>query len=388
MTVRTLKKPLKKVTMRKDAKQITEEMAYGTEPTDMKSMADALNWYSRAKSCEDAMRFLVQWAQENDYKDWQIKKLKKCPKYFIPNAYGWIARMDMNGIHMDHKHISKLQAWIKRGIDQSDYIADLKQEEAKTVEISEKKSFAVLIKEGIDEKASNIMSEIDGWVDDFIDDNFEGEYDLYSFLEMSKAKPKHVEIVTDRLGIYMAEFCLVLEGLDKDFCEAYAHLNKKQINALLNFHEQLKSQAEQFVKIHKSKKGPKKGTKYRNIGKLTEKLEVTDIDFQSGGYDAKSLEKSKLIGAKEVWCVTPKGDIKRFLSDSVSGLTLSGSTLKNVTSMEWYKAPLRSGHDKEVFRKLILKGVPKTGLKRTFKDFKVIEKTNYRISKHLIWYAK
>tara|TARA_Y100000004_G_scaffold46755_1_gene51335 strand:+ start:1048 stop:2190 length:1143 start_codon:yes stop_codon:yes gene_type:complete len=377
-------KTLKKVTMRKTAKQITEDMAYGPEPTKSKkfSMADALNWYARAKSCEDAMKYLVEWAMENEYKDWQIKKLKKCPKYFIPNAYGWIARMDMNGIPMKHKELSRMQAWIKRGIDQSDYIADLKEQEEKTKEPSTKKSFATLIKEGIDEKASNIMSEIDGWVDDFIDDGFKGEYDLFTFLEQSNAKPKHVEIVTDRLGIYMAEFYLVQEGLDKDFCEAYAHLSKKQIIALLNFHENLKTQAEQYVKIHKSKKGPRKGTKYKNIGKLVEKLEVIDID------DAKSIDKVKIIGAKEVWAVTPKGDIKRFLSESVSGLSISGSTLKNVTSQEWYKAPLRSNSDKETFRKLLLKGVTKTGLKSVLKKFKTVDSTNCRIHKHLIWYAK
>ena len=377
-------KTLKKVTMRKTAKQITEDMAYGPEPTKSKkfSMADALNWYARAKSCEDAMKYLVEWAMENEYKDWQIKKLKKCPKYFIPNAYGWIARMDMNGIPMKHKELSRMQAWIKRGIDQSDYIADLKEQEEKSKEPSTKKSFATLIKEGIDEKASNIMSEIDGWVDDFIDDGFKGEYDLFTFLEQSNAKPKHVEIVTDRLGIYMAEFYLVQEGLDKDFCEAYAHLSKKQIIALLNFHENLKTQAEQFVKIHKSKKGPKKGTKYKNIGKLVEKLEVIDIG------DAKSIDKVKIIGAKEVWAVTPKGDIKRFLSESISGFSISGSTLKNVTSQEWYKAPLRSNSDKETFRKLLLKGVTKTGLKSVLKKFKTVDSTNCRIAKHLIWYAK
>ena len=377
-------KTLKKVTMRKTAKQITEDMAYGPEPSNTKkfSIHDALNWYARAKSCEDAMKYLVEWCMQNEYKDWQIKKLKKCPKYFIPNAYGWIARMDMNGIPMKHKELSRMQAWIKRGIDQSDYIADLKEQEEKTKEPSTKKSFATLIKEGIDEKASNIMSEIDGWVDDFIDDGFKGEYDLFTFLEQSNAKPKHVEIVTDRLGIYMAEFYLVQEGLDKDFCEAYAHLSKKQIIALLKFHENLKTQAEQFVKIHKSKKGPKKGTKYKNIGKLVEKLEVIDID------DAKSIDKVKIIGAKEVWAVTPKGDIKRFLSESVSGLSISGSTLKNVTSQEWYKAPLRSNSDKETFRKLLLKGVTKTGLKSVLKKFKTVESTNCRIAKHLIWYAK
>ena len=377
-------KTLKKVTMRKTAKQITEDMAYGPEPSNTKkfSIHDALNWYARAKSCEDAMKYLVEWCMQNEYKDWQIKKLKKCPKYFIPNAYGWIARMDMNGIPMKHKELSRMQAWIKRGIDQSDYIADLKEQEEKTKEPSTKKSFATLIKEGIDEKASNIMSEIDGWVDDFIDDGFKGEYDLFTFLEQSNAKPKHVEIVTDRLGIYMAEFYLVQEGLDKDFCEAYAHLSKKQIIALLKFHENLKTQAEQFVKIHKSKKGPKKGTKYKNIGKLVEKLEVIDID------DAKSIDKVKIIGAKEVWAVTPKGDIKRFLSESISGLSISGSTLKNVTSQEWYKAPLRSNSDKETFRKLLLKGVTRTGLKSVLKKFKTVESTNCRIAKHLIWYAK
>ena len=179
--------------------------------------------------------------------------------------------MDMNGIPMKHKELSRMElgsAWYRS----VRLHRDLKEQEEKSKEPSTKKSFATLIKEGIDEKASNIMSEIDGWVDDFIDDGFKGEYDLFTFLEQSNPKPKHVEIVTDRLGIYMAEFYLVQEGLDKDFCEMHAHLSKKQIIALLNFHENLKTQAEQFVKIHKSKKGPKKGTKYKNIESLVERL--------------------------------------------------------------------------------------------------------------------
>jgi len=379
----TTVKTLKKVKMRKDTKQLTMELAYGKEPIEGDTnLSEALNWYSRAKSCDDALRYMVEWAGENGYKDWQIKLLKRSPKFFIPNSYGWIARMDLNGIQLERKYISRLQSWIKRGMDQAKYIADLKQCEEKTKEKSDKKSFAVLIKEGIDEKASQIMSEIDGWVDDFEDDNYSGEYDLFKFLEGTKAKPKHVEIVVDRLGVYMAEFYCVKEGLDKDFCEAYSHLKPQQINSLLLFFESLKNQAEQFVKIHKSKKGPKKGTKYRNIGKLVEKLETVDIG------DVKSLEKTKIIGAKELWAVTPKGDIKRFLSESVSGFSLSGSTLKNVTSMEWYKCSMRGKVGKENFTKFILNGLPKRGLTKALKEFSPVDKVNYRIHKHLIWYSK
>lgn len=384
---------LKKVKMRKDAKTITEEAVYGKEPTEDTQMIDALNWYARAKTCEDSMRYLVEWVTENDYKDSQIKKLKKCPKYFIPNAYGWMARMDMNGINIGAKYMSQLKAWVKRGMDQAQYVEDLKKEEQKTNEPTTKKSLNLLIKEAIDEKASSIMAEVDEWYDDFFDGGFKGEPDLFSFLEASQAKPKHVEIVVDRIGVYMAEFYVVQEGIDKDFCEAYKFMKPKDVKAVIKWLETLKSQAEQFVKVHKSKKGPRKvKTKYKNIGKLVEKLEVVDIDFQSGGYVAKSLEKSKIIGAKELWAVTPKGDIKRFLSESASGFSISGSTLKNVTSLEHWKAPQRSAQDKEVFRKLILNEgtkFPASGRKPLdFKNFKVVDSTNYRIAKHLIWYVK
>lgn len=62
-------KTLKKVTMRKTAKQITQDMAYGPEPSNTKkfSIHDALNWYARAKSCEDAMKYLVEWCMKNEY---------------------------------------------------------------------------------------------------------------------------------------------------------------------------------------------------------------------------------------------------------------------------------------------------------------------------------
>ena len=51
------------------------------------------------------------------------------------------------------------------------------------------------------------------------------------------------------------------------------------------------------------------------------------------------------------------------------------------------KAPLRSNSDKETFRKLLLKGVTRTGLKSVLKKFKTVDSTNCRIHKHLIWYV-
>ena len=108
-------------------------------------------------------------------------------------------------------------------------------------------------------------------------------------------------------------------------------------------------------------------------------LSVFKIPSSMSGYEKKLIKGVKPITRKEL-------DAKYFPDYVSSEYQINtGQSLKRGGQIN---SKYFTGNDKEVFRKFILKGVPKRLSKNTFKDFKKVDKTNYRIHKHLIWYAK
>ena len=214
-----------------------------------------------------------------------------------------------------------------------------------------------------------------------------GEVDFYGFLSKMEAKPAHVSIVEDRLGIWLAEFISARDGLEPDFVEGYSHLSTKQINKLIKWVEELKSQAANYTDVLKSSRGPRKGggkrVKAIDPVKMTSKLEVIAID------GVQSLDKTKIIGANELWVVNDWGAVRHFRSETTTGFQISGRKLKNITEATQYRIPRRSKDDKEKFTALVKKFPKKVRDRKAILDpLKVadkIEDVSPSIQHTLIW---
>lgn len=377
-----------------DGIPIQEINVYGPEPMPVAegkrpvSMSDALNWYSRFKTYKDSTKFLISFAKQYGFTNDEIGFLRKCPDHFTPSSYGWLAKMIMNGIKLEEKYENRIIAKIRERINHGKYLVSLNNAIEAEKDSTIKRNIHEVMREAVNDKASTIMGEIDGWIDDFCDANMTGEYDLYGYLVSIDAKPAHVAIVEDRLGIWLAEFISARDGLDPDFVEGYSHLSRVQLKKLIAWTEDLKNQAGNFVSVKKSQRGPRKGggpRKKIDPVKLTHRLETVPV------CGAQSLDKTKIIGANELWVVNQYGGIRMFKSETSTGFMLSGSKLKNITEAVLYKHPQRSKGDKESFEKLVKGGFPKKARKRKeilegIMKTDVIEEVSPSIAKTLIWH--
>ena len=376
-----------------DGMPLDEVGTYGTEPMPIDSngtppnMHAALNWYSRFKSHKDADKYLIEFAKQYGFTKDEISDMRACPSHFIPSSYCWLAKMKMNGIKLEESQENRIIVKIRERINHGKYLKDLNNDAEAEKDQVVKKNIHQVMREAMNAKASTIMGEIDGWLDDFCDNNMTGEVDFYGFLSKMEAKPAHVSIVEDRLGIWLAEFISARDGLEPDFVEGYSHLSTKQINKLIKWTEELKSQAANYTDVFKSSRGPRKGggrrVKAIDPVKMTSKLEVIAID------GVQSLDKTKIIGANELWVVNDWGAVRHFRSETTTGFQISGRKLKNITEATQYRIPRRSKDDKEKFTALIKKFPKKVRDRKAILDpLKVadkIEDVSPSIQHTLIW---
>jgi len=373
---------------------VSEITTYGPEPAPDKdgyfsNMALALNWYSRYKNYKDADKYLIDFAKNYGFNKDEIALLRKCPAHFVSPSYGWLAKMSINGIKLDDSQLNRIIVKIREKIQHGQYVDDLNKEIQAESDNSVKKSLNQVMREAMNDRASTIMGTIDGWLDDFCNAGMTGEYDLYAYLSKVQAKPAHVAIVEDRLGVWYAEFISARDGLEPDFVEGYSHLTPVELKTLTHWVEDMRSQASNYVEVTKSARGPKKGsTRTRKIDpvKQTSRLETVSIQ------GVQSLDKTKIIGANELWVIDQWGGIRLFKSESTTGFDLSGRKLKNVTDAVFYRHPLRSNADKEAFRNLLKKGFPKKTRERNallnpIKKTDIIEEVSPSIAKTLIWHV-
>tara|TARA_B100000287_G_scaffold435592_1_gene504763 strand:+ start:3952 stop:5166 length:1215 start_codon:yes stop_codon:yes gene_type:complete len=371
---------------------LQEVQAYGMEPMPIDAeggspdLATALNWYSRFKNSKDATKYLVEYAKQLGYDKEEIRLLKKSPDLFIPNSYAWLAKMALNGIKITETQQNRIIVKIREGINQAKYVEQLVEDEKSEPELSVKKSIHEVMREAVNEKASTIMGTLDGWLDDFCDAGMTGEYDLFNYLESIDAKPAHVQIVEDRLGVWLAEFVAARDKLDDDFVEGYSHLTSTQLKTLTQWVEDLKNVASNYSEVKKSRRGPRQGSKQNRLKKIDPIKMSQGINTISIN-GVHSLDKKNVVGANELWVMDADGYIRHFKSESIDGFTVSGAKLKNVTESVQYKHPMRSIDNKQAYTKLMKKFPTKHRERKSIMDpiFQRDTDVSPRLNKVLIW---
>ena len=378
-----------------DGMPLQEVATYGTEPMPDPSgtppdMARALNWYSRFKSHKDADKYLIDFAKQYGFTKEEIADMRACPSHFISSSYCWLAKMSMNGIKLEESQENRIIVKIRERINHGKYIKNLNNSAESETDVSVKKNIHQVMREAMNAKASTIMGELDGWLDDFCESGMTGEIDFYGYLASIDAKPAHVAIVEDRLGIWLAEFISARDGLDPDFVEGYSHLSSTQLKKLITWVEDLKSQASNYTDVMKSSRGPRRGGGQRvkkiDPVKMTNRLEVVAID------GVQSLDKVKIPGANDLWVVNAFGGIRHFRSETTTGFQVSGRKLKNITEATFYRLPMRSNTDKDFFKSLLKKGFPKKVRERKamldqYIKLEKVEEISPSLSKTLIWHV-
>lgn len=342
-----------------DAANWGSEPIFATQPDrDKRNLAQvvAFNWYNRFYSYKDAKIFLVDYANETGHLD--AKKLSRCDERGVFLTLGWLARTYSRGLNLSEYETTALKNEITRLVNSVSSPIVVGKTATGPVEQAE-----VLttnrpnVQEIMRERTREVAGEIEGWLDDFIAQGGKANdisVNSVGIMTERNIMPQHVSIITEIWKVKQSEFETVLDGSDDQLKEAYSHLTKTQLKALIKFCEAVLASLQSYVSVKKATAAPRKkkaATPEKVVSKLKYLKEFAELKLTS-------VAPKTLVGATEVWLYdTIKRKLHYYVADSHIGtMSVKGTTIIGFDATKSGVKTLRKPGD--VLKKLMAGGKP------------------------------
>jgi hypothetical protein len=234
------------------------------------------------------------------------------------------------------------------------------------------------IQERMAEKTSEFLGELEGRFDDFIAE-FKGDPKLVELMTQMNVPAVQVKTVTEFISKKISEFEEVNSSKDPQVLEAYKHLGKRQITAIVKWWTQALSDANSYNVVKKASKAPRK-KKAVLPEKVVAKLKYAK-EFKELGL--KSADPTTILTAQELWVYNTKTrKLGIYIVDQYAGaLTVKNSSILGFDAAASVQKTLRK--PKEQIKEFGANGKP--AAKKWFKGIKSTEiKLNGRISTDVI----
>jgi hypothetical protein len=255
-----------------------------------------------------------------------------------------------------------------KGIDTSNQVVE--------VVIDDKPKFN--IQERMAEKTAEFLGELEGRFDDFTLE-FKGEPKLVELMTQMNVPAVQVKTVTEFIGKKIAEFEEVNSTKDSQLLEAYKHLGKRQITAMIKWWTQALSDANSYNVVKKASKAPRKKKAVlpeKVVAKLKYAKEFKELAL-------KSADPTTILTAQELWIYNTKTrKLGIYIADQYAGvLTVKNSSIMGFDATASVQKTLRKPKDQ--LKEFTANGKP--AAKKWFKGIKSTEiKLNGRISTDVI----
>ena len=327
---KVVKKTLKgKAARAYDLKHMGPEPEFETMPEDPQDrkllLANSLWWYSYTlKPSEQEEWYHVAEVRGRSPQD--IKDMKACryPELSSRTAMSLCA-MSLRGWVLDEREEAKIEKFFDEVIEMGRRDRETRAAQVKKADEPKTKVW------------NRLFEELDGLEDQWIED-LNPAFDLYqraTACGISKSDVRDyvvpwIEARLDQLNAHR-------DG-DKEIKELMpikAAVRNKRIKVL----EEMKSDAERYCVINKSVRRPKK----KVPAKLVKGLKYMK---ESSEYKCRSLDPTKIIGAKEVWVFeTGYRQLRHYVAAGAEGITVSGSSLRNLNEKLSKQKTLRKPQD-------------------------------------------
>jgi len=326
---------------------------------------------------KDRKKYALKWISKNMELD--IKEVSKMSDTYFDaiSKYCYIAE---NGGVLSNQHVQSLKTQITNQFSIynrcKNSSVDIEDEPKQKTE--EKKG----IQDYIKDKAAEVCSEIDFWIDEFVKDPKNCDFkirDLKKYFSSCDMKPAHYRYVVTFYEKTLAEIIETLEGLDEQLVEGYSHISKPNLKKLQLFLEEIMSVSDHLKKSGNSK--PRKA-KPVNVSKIASKVKYKKEDTE---FDIKSINPVHVVGSQAVWVLNTKTrKIGVYYASDASGLTFKGTSIKNFKTTSTEKTLKKSS-------KLNVKEFAsntKQARKKKFDEIVSIDvKLNGRINEHCVLLA-
>lgn len=371
--------PAKTIVYREvDAKYVGEEPTYPSVE-EQQSWTDSeyrtqvmrtLNWYAHTQDKKKSAEWLSQFLARNPRRQKTADAVRR-GDIWPGTTVGFALRAGRVGLALRFGTLRTLVKHLKQadnGVDTSSQVAE--------VVVDDKPKFN--IQERMAEKTSEFLGELEGRFDDFIAE-FKGEPKLVELMTQMNVPAVQVKTVTEFIGKKIVEFEEVNNSKDPQVLEAYKHLGKRQVTAMVKWWVQALSDANSYNVVKKASKAPRKKKAVlpeKVVAKLKYAKEFKELAL-------KSVDPTTILTAQELWVYNTKTrKLGIYIVDQYAGaLTVKNSSIMGFDATASVQKTLRKPKDQ--IKEFNANGKP--AAKKWFKGIKSTEiKLNGRISTDVI----
>ena len=237
----------------------------------------------------------------------------------------------------------------------------IREEQQKEEKKKEKPKNVISIQDRLQGKVEEMISAVEGKVDDFIDSGYKMKYEAYNHLldlgckaaHARKMRPMYLECYNELVDVYNKE--------DDYVQEAWSHLKPKTIQKMMDFYGMILDDIDRIIKNASAQRKPRK----KKEVSTTKLLKTFKYQKESPEFKLVSINPEKIIGASELWIFNTRYKTLGvyYAQNTVRGFSVKGCTIQHFdkeTSMQkTARKPMEA-----------LSGLNKRSLKKSLKDMK------------------
>lgn len=371
--------PAKTVAYREvDSKYVGEEPTYPsvdeqsqwTDSEYRTQVMRSLNWYAHTQDKKKSAEWLSQFLARNPRRQKLAESVKRGDIW--PGAtVGFALRAGRVGLALRFGTLRTLVKQLKEadvGIDTSMAVVEEVKDDKPKFNIQERMA----------EKTAEFLGELEGRFDDFTAE-FKGEPKLVELMTQMNVPAVQVKTVQEFINKKIAEFEEVNSTKDAQLLEAYKHLGKRQITAMIKWWTQALTDANSYNVVKKASKAPRKKkavSPEKVVAKMTYQKEFKELGL-------KSVDPTTILTAQELWVYNTKTrKLGIYIADQYAGtLSVKGTKILGFDASASVQKTMRK--PEKQLKEFSANGKP--AAKKWFKGVKSTEiKLNGRISTDII----
>jgi hypothetical protein len=360
------KKAVRRVNFARDA----EESHIGRETVDWKSVSqedypkciqETLRHYGYFYDRKDYTAWATAWVKVNRPSD--MEDFKCAEEWRSSSTLSSLMRMQALGCNLTESALS----FIDKGIEEVLKYGRENRKKVSSVVVDEdqpkvaRKTPVELLRE----KTSDVIGEIEGFVDDYGNGTLDKDFSLYNFMKIQNCAGQTTrDIITFYKGM-QEELRELVEDKTPDLVEGYGHLTTKQQQDYYNFISALISDAEKFLTGKNATRKPRK----KKITPATKQVEKVIYQKENAEFKVTSAPPVNIIGAMEVYLFNTKTRVMKYLTcDRREGFAIRGTTILHFDVENSFKKKLRKPE-------LMLTSLAKSTKSKALKEFKSLKTT-------------
>lgn len=199
-------------------------------------------------------------------------------------------------------------------------------------------------------KTADMIGDIEEVIDQWGTKDFPKKFSLFTDFKSQNAAANIAKSVKTKYTPLLKELKELLElktkkrqsDLDKQLEEGYSHLTQAKRKKYYEFIKEIVDDCDRYIETKKAVRKSRKPVAM-DATKLTSKMNYLNESIE---YKVKSISPEQIIRAQRVWLFNTKyKSIVELVAKTFSGLTVSGSTIKDFDEEKSRSKNLRKPHD-------------------------------------------